>query len=101
MTSPYVIEGDGGTITVTPAALTQVVAGAAENVAGVRVRRPRRGLDVEVSEGVARVGLELAVRYGIVVPQAAREVQARVADALHRSCGLDAKVDVSVEELDE
>ena len=45
--------------------------------------------------------LELAVAYGRVLPEAARAVQERVADALAGMCGVvvDA-VDVSVEELD-
>ena len=100
MTSPYVIEDDAGAITVTPSALAQLVTAAAESAPGARLRR-RRGLDVEVEDGRARVALELCVRYGVVIPETARDVQARVAEALRRSCGLDAAVDVSVEELDE
>ena len=97
----YELRGPGGTITVTPAALTALVVGAAELADGARVRRPRRGLEIEVSNGHARVELELAVRRGVVLPELAREVQERVAGALAGMCGLvvDA-VDVSVEELD-
>jgi uncharacterized alkaline shock family protein YloU len=95
------IDAPEGTITITPGALTQVVLRAAEAADGARVRRPRRGLEIDVVEGRVRVELELAVRDGAVVPDVAREVQERVAGSLEGMCGLvvDA-VDVSVEELD-
>ena len=95
------IQEAGGTITVSPSVLTHVVVGAAESVDGARVRRPRRGLDLDVEDGRARVSLELAVRYGAVLPAVAGEVQRRVHDSLGEMCGLDTSaVDVSVEELD-
>ena len=74
---------------------------AAEAVDGARVRRPRRKVEVEIADGVARVELELAVAYGKVLPEVARAVQREVADALSRMCdvAVDA-VDVSVEELE-
>jgi uncharacterized alkaline shock family protein YloU len=98
----HVIREPGGTITVAPSVLAHVVVGAAESVEGARVRRPRRGLDLDVDDGGARVALELAVRYGDVVPDVARDVQRRVHEALRDMCGLDTSaVDVSVEELDE
>ena len=83
-------------ITITDAALSQIVVGAAEQVEGVRVRR-RRG--VEPQDG--RVTLSLAARYGTVLPDLARDVQTRVADALSTMCDLQVSVDVSIEELDE
>jgi uncharacterized alkaline shock family protein YloU len=66
------------------------------------VRRPRRGLEIELADGHARVELELAARIGLVLPDVAREVQERVTGALETMCGLvvDA-VDVSVEELED
>jgi uncharacterized alkaline shock family protein YloU len=101
MSDDYVIQSEGGAVTVTHAALAQVVIRSAEGVEGARVRRPRRGLDVHVDDGRARVSLELALRYGVIVPDAAHEVQRRVAEALRTMCGLEpAAVDVSVEELD-
>jgi uncharacterized alkaline shock family protein YloU len=101
VTAELVVPGEGGTVTVTPGALTQIVVGAAESVAGARVRRRRRGLDVTVADGRARVQLELAARYGVVLPELARDVQERVAEALRAMCGVDVeRVDVSVEELD-
>ena len=95
------VTGPGGTITITPAALTQIVVRAAEQADGARVRRPRRGLEIELENGHARVELELAARFGLVLPDLAREVQEQVSSALGGMCGLvvDA-VDVSVEELE-
>ena len=73
---------------------------AAEAAGGARVRRPRR-LGLEIEDGGARVELELAVGYGRVLPEVARDVQLRVGEALRRMCGLEVRaVDVSVEELD-
>ena len=100
--NPYELTGPGGTITITPAALTQIVVRAAERADGARVRRPRRGLEIALENGHARVELELAARFGLVLPDLAREVQERVTGALDGMCGLvvDA-VDVSVEELED
>jgi uncharacterized alkaline shock family protein YloU len=99
--SAHVIKDEAGTIEISPGALTQVVVQAAESADGARVRRPRRGLEIEVENGRARVELELAARFGVVLPELARDVQARVADALQTMCGLSVDaIDVSVEELD-
>jgi uncharacterized alkaline shock family protein YloU len=101
MSDGYVLQEKGGTIEVTPGALAQIVQQAAESVEGARVRRPRRGLDVRVDDGHVRVELELAARYGIVLPDLARDVQARVTDALSAMAVLDVEaVDVSIEELE-
>ena len=96
----YVIAGPRGAIRIEGDALAALVVAAAELVDGARVRRPRRGLDVSVTDGAAKVELELAARYGTVLPSVAREVQANVAAALLASAGLAASVDVSIEELD-
>ena len=101
MSDGYVLREDGGSIDVTAGALAQIVQRAAESVEGARVRRPRRGLDLRLEDGRVRVELELAVRYGIVLPDLARDVQARVADALSAMIELDVEaVDVSIEELE-
>jgi len=101
MSDSHVLQEDGGSITVTPSALAQIVQQAAESVEGARVRRPRRGLDLQLEDGQARVELELAVRYGVVLPDLARDVQAQVADALATMVDLDVEaVDVSIEELE-
>ena len=92
-----------GAIRIEGDALAALVVTAAELVDGARVRRPRRGLDVSVTDGTAtvEVELELAARYGTVLPSLGREVQASVAAALLASAGLTATVDVSIEELDQ
>jgi uncharacterized alkaline shock family protein YloU len=95
------VSGDGGAVRITDAALTQIVVRAAESVPGTRVLRPRRHLDISIEDSRARVELELAVSYGRVLPELAREVQERVAAALSTMCGVDVTaVDVSVEELE-
>lgn len=97
----YVLEGTHGTVTITPSALAELIVRAAELVDGAEVRRGRRRLDVDVSEGKAQVRLELSARYGIVLPELARDVQQRVADALTSMCGVEVQaVDVSVEEVE-
>jgi uncharacterized alkaline shock family protein YloU len=101
MSDEYSIRTDAGTISVTPSALCELVVHAVEGVAGLRVRRPRRGLDVDVSNGAARVEIELAARYGLVLPELAREAQERIAAAIETMCGLEVgAVDVTIEELD-
>ena len=96
----HTIRGPHGPIRIEGDALSALVITAAELVKGARVRRPRRGLDVSVTDTRARVELELAARYGDVLPSLAREVQTSVAAALLASSGLAAAVDVSIEELD-
>lgn len=87
-------------VQVTDGALTHIVVQATESVAGARVRkRPRRRVTVDVADGRARVDVELAVEYGLVLPDVARDVQGRIADALRRMCEVDTAVDVSIEEL--
>ena len=101
MSYRIVLQDPGGTITIPPGTLAQIVQSAAESVDGVRVRRPRRALELEVTGARARVALELRVRYGLVLPELARSVQERVAGALGTMCGLDVEaIDVAVEELD-
>jgi uncharacterized alkaline shock family protein YloU len=90
-----------GTITVTPPALAGLVIQAAEAVDGVQVRRGRRRLDIDVTLGEARVRLEVTARYGLVLPEVARSVQERVADALVTMCAFRiGSIDVSVEEVE-
>ena len=101
MSDGYVLQEDGGSIDVTAGALAQIVQRAVESVEGARVRGPRRGLDLRLEDGRARVELELAAPYGIVLPDLARDVQERVADALTTMVDLDVEaIDVSIEELE-
>ena len=93
------VVGDDGTVTVTDAALEQIVVQAAETVDGARVRR--RHTEIAIESTGARVQLELAVAYGRVLPEVARAVQEHVASALGTMCGMTVvSVDVAVEELD-
>ena len=90
-----------GSVTVSPAALSQLVVQAAETVSGAQVRRGRRRLDVDVADGHARVRMELSAPYGVVLPRLARKVQERVADSLTTMCGVEVDaVDVSVEAVE-
>jgi uncharacterized alkaline shock family protein YloU len=96
-----VIEERHGSVVVPAATLTSIVVTAAHGVDGARVRRRRRDVDVQVDGIRAHVSVELCARYGVVLPQLARDVQTAVAQALQEMCGLEvAAVDVSVEELE-
>jgi uncharacterized alkaline shock family protein YloU len=94
------IVSEDGTVTFTDAVLGQIVVQAAEGVEGARVRR-RRHVALEIADSGTRVGVELTVAYGRVLPDVARAVQERVAAALGTMCGVNVTaVDVSVEELE-
>jgi uncharacterized alkaline shock family protein YloU len=96
-----VIAGAHGEIRIEGDALAGLVVAAVAEVDGARARRPRRGLDVSVEDGRVRVEVELAARYGTILPELARAVQESVAAALRGSAGLDVeRVEVAVEELD-
>lgn len=97
----HTIEGPKGSIRIEGDALAGLVITAAELVVGARARRPRRGLDVSVADGAAHVEIELAARYGVNLPELARAVQTSIAAALRDSAGLEARVDVAVEELEQ
>ena len=100
MTEPLVLSGQEGTITVAAVALDRVVVRAAESVEGTRVRRPKRSVDVAHRAGVASVSFELAIEQGVPVPELARTVQERVADAVAATSGLDVeRVEVTVAEI--
>jgi uncharacterized alkaline shock family protein YloU len=95
------VDTEEGTVIIAPATLTRLVIRAAEAVEGVRVRRPRRGLDVVVADGRAQVSLELAARFGTVLPEIAALVQERVSAALESMCEVVVDgVDVTVAEVD-
>jgi uncharacterized alkaline shock family protein YloU len=83
-------------VSVSDGAFAQLVVRAAQEVDGVRVRRPRKvALDGD------RLELALAARFGSVLPELARAVQARVAEAVGTMCGIRlAAVDVTIEVLD-
>jgi uncharacterized alkaline shock family protein YloU len=97
----HTVSSPAGTLRIEGDALAGLVVAAAELVEGARVRRPRRGLEVVVEDGRVRVDLELAARYGMVLPELGAAVQQRVAAALARASGLTvAAVDVSIVDLE-
>ena len=97
----HVIKGAHGDVRIEGDALAALVISAAEQVDGARARRPRRGLDVSVADGTVQVELELAARFGTVLPELARAVQENVTEALRTSAGLTVeRVDLAIEELD-
>jgi uncharacterized alkaline shock family protein YloU len=101
VTEPLVFRGNAGTVTLTSAALSRLVAHAVAGVDGARLRRPKRGLDVRHDEGRASVALELSGRYGVSLPETARAVQERVAEALAQTTGLEVeRVDVEIAEVE-
>jgi uncharacterized alkaline shock family protein YloU len=100
VTEPLVFRGPEGAITVTAAALTRLVARAAQAVEGARVGRPKRAVEVAHGDGRASISLALCVEHGVPVPELARAVQERVAEAVGAVSGLDVeRVDVSVVEI--
>lgn len=100
MTDELLLEGPSGTISVPAATLVRLVVTAAELVEGARVRRPRRAVEIALADGGASVSLQLAARYGMVLPELAQAVQESVGQILREMCGVEVRsVDVSVEEL--
>jgi uncharacterized alkaline shock family protein YloU len=100
VTDPLVFRGSEGTVTVTAGALTELVARAARSVEGARVRRPKRSIEIRPDAGRMSVELELGARYGVPLPELARTVQERVADAVGHVSGLEIeRVDVVLEEV--
>ncbi|MGI9112007.1 MAG: Asp23/Gls24 family envelope stress response protein [Gaiellaceae bacterium] len=97
----HTIEGPGGSIRISGEALAGLVATAAELVDGARVRRPRRGLDVAVKDARVHVTVEVAARYGAVLPELGESVQRSVTEALRAATELEVDgIDVAIEELD-
>lgn len=100
MSDQLVITEPEGTVCVPAATLARIVVRAAERADGARVRRQRRGVDVDVAGDSATVTLRLAARYGAVLPQVAEDVQRHVAAALEQMCGIEVtSVDVAIAEL--
>jgi uncharacterized alkaline shock family protein YloU len=100
MSDAHVLHEAAGTISITPSALEHVVLRAAETVDGAQLRRRRHALEIRIADGAAIVDLALTAPYGAVLPELARTVQHRIADALATTCGLRVEaVDVTVEEL--
>ena len=100
MSGGFVVREPEGEISIPAPVLARLVVEAAERAEGARVRRPRRGPKIAIENGRASVTLSLRTRYGAVLPELARGVQERVADALRATCCVEVvAVDVSVEEV--
>ena len=100
MTEPLVFDGPEGSITVTAAALIDLVAAAARSVEGVRLRRPRRSVEVRHGDGHAAVSLELVAPHGELLAELAHAVQERVGRGLAAASGLEIeRVDVEIAEI--
>ena len=100
MTEPLVFEGPEGSITVTATAVNELVAGAARSVEGVRLRRPRRSVEVRHGDGRASVSVEVVAAHGESLPELAHAVQERVGRALADVSGLEVEhVDVEIAEV--
>jgi uncharacterized alkaline shock family protein YloU len=98
--SRVLVQEAGGSVRVSEAALSEIVRRAVASVDGVRLRKGRRRLGVELEEGRASAELRLVVVYGRILPEVCADVQERVADALARMCDVEVgEVDVTVEEL--
>ena len=95
------MRGPEGSINVAPGTLGRLVVQAAELVDGARVRRPRRGLEIDLAGGRATASLQLAARFGTVLPDVAAAVQEQVAATLERMCDVEVgAVDVTICEVD-
>ena len=90
-----VVTNEAGSVTVPGHVLVGIAVRAAESVEGIRVRR-RRVVNVEGRQ----VRLSVAARRGEPLAELAERVQEAVASALRAMCGIDAKVDVAVGELE-
>jgi uncharacterized alkaline shock family protein YloU len=100
VTEPLVFRGPEGSITLTAAAINDLVASAVRSVEGVRLRRPRRAVEVRHSDGRAAVSLELGATHGQPLAELALTVQERVGEALTRVSGLEVeRVDVEIAEI--
>jgi len=100
VTEPLVFRGPEGSITLTAAAVTELVAKAARSVDGVRLRRPRRAVEVRHAAGRTSVSLELGAAPGLLLPGLASAVQERVGETLAQVTGLEVEaVDVEIAEI--
>jgi len=83
-----------GTVTVPEAVLVGIAVRAAEGVDGIKVRR-RRTVDTDARV----VRISVSARRGEPLVELATRAQNAVAEALEATCGIEARVDVTVGEL--
>lgn len=91
-----VVDGALGRIVITPLALSGLVRQAAESVAGVRVRRPKRAVEIEADAGL-RVAVAIEAGTDGPLPATGQSVQSAVASALEVTTGHRPVVDVTIE----
>ena len=101
MTEPLVFRGPEGSITVTAAALTELVARAARSVDGVRAAPAAAGGRGAGTRTVARRSRSSSARRTESrCPSSRRAVQERVGEALAQVTGLEVeRVDVEIAEI--
>jgi uncharacterized alkaline shock family protein YloU len=96
----FVLREREGVISIPAPVVTRLVVQAAERADGARVRRPRRGPKIAIENGHASIALAVRAPQGAVLPELARGVQERVAEAVRTTCGVEVDaVDVTVEEV--
>jgi hypothetical protein len=93
------VDGPHGRIELTGAALASLVVRAAESVPGVRVRRPRRALDVAIDGSSAHVAVGMTGPLDGILTDVGESAQRAIAEAVGAATGLAVSVDVSFEEL--
>jgi uncharacterized alkaline shock family protein YloU len=86
---------DAGSITVPEHVLVRIAVRAAQQVEGVSVRR-RRSIDVENRV----VKLSLAAKRGEPLVELGERAQDEVASALETMCGIEARVDLRIGEIE-
>jgi uncharacterized alkaline shock family protein YloU len=95
-----VTENRLGRIVLTGGALTAHAVRAAQTIHGVRVRRPRRGVGIEIEDGRVHVALRLAAAAGTALPAVGEAIQGAVAQALRQTTGYAVTVDVTFDGID-
>jgi uncharacterized alkaline shock family protein YloU len=95
----FAVDGPHGRIELTGGTLASVVARAAESVPGVRVRRPRRGVDVAVDGSSADVVVRMTGPLDGILTEVGESAQHAIADVVGAMTGLAVSVDITFEEL--
>jgi uncharacterized alkaline shock family protein YloU len=94
-----VTESTLGRIAVSGSALAAHARKAAHAVEGVRVRRPRRALEISVDGDALHIALRIDVDPGSSLAAVGRAVQEAVATAVSRTTGRLVTVDVAIDGL--
>jgi len=95
-----VTENSLGRVVLTGSALAAHAVEAAESVEGVRVRRPRRGVGIDVGDDRVHVALRLVAVAGSALPTVGEAIQRAVSEAMGRTTGRRVTVDVAIEGIE-